>query len=272
MISRGPFPKIAALALAVYAFSSPTSEAGLKVYYIRHGEGGHNVLKEYERSGKPKEQWPSYVGDANQFTPKGKEQVAAAAEKLKKYPFDFIACSPVWRSRQTILPFLRDTQQTAEIWPELAEFSGQLIPLFPRQDLPPPNTNWLTGETINLPGDEKPFFTIRPGAEKLFRSPQKNNSLEQRASDTRDSLNAAIALIKKRFGGTEKSILLSGHGNNGRALLQLILPDGEWPGTPGLANTGIWMVEEQPDGRFKLRMFNDKAVDAASLRAQAEKK
>lgn len=266
MISRSPFLKIAALAL-VCAFSALTSEAGLKIYYIRHGEGGHNVRKEYERSGTPKDQWPSYVGDSGQFTPKGKQQVAAATEKLKKYRFDFIACSPIWRCRQTIFPFLRDTKQTAEIWPELAEFNSDLIPLFTRKNLPPPNKNWLVGKTIKLPDDEKPFFTIRPGAEKLFRSSSKTNSLEQRASDTKDSLKAAIALIKKRFGGTEKSILLSGHGTNGRALLQLILPDEEWPGKVRIVNTGVWMVEEQPDGRFKLRMLNDETVTAAALRA-----
>jgi hypothetical protein len=26
---------------------------------------------------------------------------------------------------------------------------------------------------------------------------------------------------------------------------------------PSMANTGIWMVEEQPNGKFKLEMYND---------------
>ncbi len=270
MLPRSSFLKIAALAF-VCVFAALTSEAGLKIYYIRHAEGGHNVRKEYERSGTPKDQWPAYVGDSGQFTPKGKEQVVAATGKLKKYQFDFIACSPIWRCRQTILQFLRDTKQNAEIWPELAEFNSDVIPLFTRKKLPPPAKNYLTGNAIELPADEKPFFTIRPGGEKLFHS-SKKGGIEQRAADTKASLEDVVALIKKRFGGTEKSILLSGHGTNGRALLQVILPAEEWPGKVSIVNTGIWMVEEQPDGRFKLRMLNDEAVSASTLRAQASKK
>jgi hypothetical protein len=33
--------------------------AGLKIYYIRHAEGGHNVKKAWEAKGVPKSEWPS---------------------------------------------------------------------------------------------------------------------------------------------------------------------------------------------------------------------
>ncbi len=82
-------------------------EAGLKIYYLRHAEGGHNVVKEWEEV--PKAQRPAYVGNPNMFTPKGETQVAAATKRLQKYHFDFIAVSPTWRTRHTILPYLKAT-------------------------------------------------------------------------------------------------------------------------------------------------------------------
>ena len=260
--------KILSFALAGF-FLALTSEAGLKFYYIRHIECGHNVKEQFEQSGIPKSQWPAYVGDANQFTPKGEKQLGEAAQKLKAYAFDFIACSPVWRSRQTILQYLRDTKQTAEIWPELAEFGGEVVPLFFKGALPPPDKNYLRGDLISLPDAEKPFFSIRPGGEHLFKS-SESGGLEQRAADTKASLEAVVSLVKKRFGGTEKSILLSGHGTNGRMLLDVFLDKADRPQKLSIPNIGIWMVEEQPGGHFKIRVLNDQPYPAAA--GAAEKK
>lgn len=55
---------------------------------------------------------------------------------------------------------------------------------------------------------------------------------------------------------TAKAILLVGHGNNGKDLLKMLTND-QLEDTSAIANTGIWMVEEQPSGHFKLEMFND---------------
>ena len=70
----------------------------------------------------------------------------------------------------------------------------------------------------------------------------------------------AIELIKERFGGSDDSILLVGHNSSGVSLLKLLL--GHAPGgaaTRGIDSTGLWMVEEQEDGSFKLEIYNDKA-------------
>ena len=72
------------------------AQAGLKVYFIRHAEAGHNVVKEWKE--KPKADWPAYVGNPDMFTPQGETQVVKATEKLKQYHFDFIAVSPYWRT------------------------------------------------------------------------------------------------------------------------------------------------------------------------------
>lgn len=256
------FLRFASLAAAWLALAAVCDAAGLKVYYIRHIECGHNVKKKFEADGIPKDQWPAYVGDSGQFTPKGEKQVGEAAQKLKAYQFDFIACSPVWRCRQTILQYLRETKQTAEIWPELAEFNGEIVPLFFKGKLPEPNKNYLCGDAIELPDAEKPFFTLRrqPEGTRLFKSP-KSGGKEQRAADTKASLEAVVALVKERFGGEKgegKSILLSGHGTNGRALLSVFLNKEDRPEKISIPNIGVWMIEQQPDGRFLVRMLSDK--------------
>jgi len=62
-------------------------------------------------------------------------------------------------------------------------------------------------------------------------------------------------MIEKRFGDTDQSILLAGHGTSGRSLLKLLLKK-DSKGIVGFKNTGIWMVEQQDDRSYKLKMYN----------------
>jgi broad specificity phosphatase PhoE len=109
------------LILLVATLLSCIANAGLKIYCIRHAEGGHNVKKAWQAKGVPEPEWPSYVGNPNMFTPLGLEQQATVPAKLKKYEFDFIASSPMWRCRQTILPYMKEVSGKGEICPELSE-------------------------------------------------------------------------------------------------------------------------------------------------------
>lgn len=239
------------------------AQAGLKVYYLRHAEGGHNVVKEWKD--KPKDQWPAYVGNAGMFTPKGEAQILKVAEKLKPYHFELIAVSPIWRTRNTILPYLKETNTKAELWPELAEVAHLTTNLFGTANLPRPSRNLFTGgSSIELPAEEKPFFIFSDDGHKCFKT---GEGQLQAAADLRAIAQKEVDRIRTRFGGSEKSILLVGHGNAGRLLLHVLLKDGpEW--RPELANTGIWMVEEQIDGSFKLRMFNDNPVAEPAFKGQ----
>ena len=76
-------PFFAVLSFLSFACSS---EAGLKIYFLRHAEGGHNVVEDWKDV--PKDQWPAYVGNENMFTPKGGKQAAAVPAKLAPYHFD----------------------------------------------------------------------------------------------------------------------------------------------------------------------------------------
>lgn len=235
------------------------AQAGLKIYYIRHAEGGHNVKKAWEAKGVPQSEWPAYVGNPDMFTPKGKQEVIAATEKLKGYQFDFIASSPIWRARNTILPYLKETGNKAEVWPELREGPGMRTIL--SEEIPDLDEEILNeGKPIILPKEEQDYFMLRDDANNHYSNcPRESDENLKVAYMKHASLNA-IDVIKKRYGGTDQSILLAGHNSAGVSLLKLLLQE-EPPSKRGLSNIGLWMVEEQPNGEFKLMMYNDEPVE-----------
>ena len=236
---------------------SSIAEAGLKIYYIRHAEGGHNVKKAWEAKGVPKEEWPSYVGNPDTFTPKGLKELATATEKLKKYRFDFVATSPMWRARNTILPYLKAREQKAEAWPELREGFGMQVIL--DENLPEVKEDILNkGDAIVIPENEAEVFAVRKDGANNYAKYPKGSSNELKAAYMKKVSLHAIQLLETRFGGSDKSILIAGHNSSGVSLLKLLLkkaPTGA--AKRGLDNTGLWMVEQQEDGSYELKMYND---------------
>lgn len=243
------------LAILCLALLAGRAEAGLKIYYLRHAEGGHNVVKEWAKV--PKAQRPDYVGNGNVFTPKGKTQATAAAQKLQQYHFDFIGVSSMWRTRNTVLPYLKVVGAKGEIWPELHEFGGGARVL--ATDLPPVTKPVLgAGPRVELPAEEAPYFTFRPDARNDFKLPPGEGDAREAA--TQLVVQRVVDMIRERFGGTDKTILLIGHGNAGRALLRRLTGQ-KFPEIPGMANAELWMVEQQPGGSFQLEMYNDAPCD-----------
>ena len=72
---RKSIPLLLLAAFIFFGIPQVYAQDLLKVYYVRHGEGGHNVVSEWKH--KPKSEWPAYVGNPNVFTPKGEQQVDA---------------------------------------------------------------------------------------------------------------------------------------------------------------------------------------------------
>ncbi len=254
---RSTFMKYAPIFSILLAFllldaQTLLADGHLKIYYLRHGEGGHNVVKEWKD--KPKEEWPSYVGNPNIFTPKGDSQVVAVTLKLQEMKFDFIAVSPIWRTRNTILPYLKATNRTAELWPELVETKNIAPASINAIDLPAPSPSLLAGDAIELSKDESPFFTFRDG---ITVNPKIGKAEEQSSADAIALGKRVVKLIKERFAGSNTSILLVGHGNSGSTLIRLLTGVMDFK---ALKNTMIWMAEEQSDGSFRLTMFNNEPV------------
>ena len=252
---RKSFPLLLLAALIFLGIPSAYAQDLLKVYYVRHAEGGHNVVSEWKS--KPKDQWPAYVGNPNVFTPKGEQQVAALTKELQGMKFDFIAASPMWRTRNTVLPYLKASGQKAEIWPELTETSGVPVEQTAAggNTLFKASTNLFAGaEAILLPEAEQPYFTIRDDGKRQLNTNDKD--AEQKTANNLALAHKTVELIKTRFSKSGKSILLVGHGNSGNTLLRTLTTSKDIK--VSLQNTGIWMAEEQPDGSFKLKMLNSK--------------
>ena len=238
---------------------SNIANAGLKIYYIRHAEAGHNVKKAWQAKGIPESEWPAYVGNPDAFTPKGITQVAIATEKLQKYHFDFVATSPSWRTRNTIAPYLKVTNKQAEIWPELREGYGMLKILDP--NIPDVQEEILNkGEAIVVTEEESAYLRLRPGGENNHPNcPRSRSDNEKVAYLKHVSLNA-IKVIEERFGGSDQSILLVGHNSSGVSLMKLLLQK-EPTIRRGLYATGMWMVEQQEDGSYELKMYNNEPYE-----------
>lgn len=239
------------------------AHAGLKVYYVRHAEYGGNVVDQWKD--KPRDQWPAYVGRGDMFTPKGKEQVRALTEKLlKNNHFDFIAVSPAWRTRSTITPYLKESHQHAEIWPELLEFNTLANQHDPNQ--PPPSADLFSGDPLKLSPEDQGLFMLREGNPNGFKI---GKDPLQAAADRRAVVNKVIELVRKRIANSDKSILLVGHGNSGRILAEALTHEPKaFEKEP--PNTAMWMAEEQADGTFKLLILNDEPFNSpATQPAQA---
>lgn len=246
------------LILAMVMFGTSRSEAQLKIYYIRHCEGGHNVKKAWEEKGIPQSEWPSYVGNPDVFTPRGEKELVAATKELQEYRFDFIATSNAWRARNTILPYLKVTNQTAEVWPELREGPGMLTIL--SKDIPDLEVPILNlGDPIELPEDEKDYFVLRKDSPNDYKKYPRDAEENLKVAYMKYVSLHAISMIEERFGGSDKSILLAGHNSSGVSLLKLLLKK-EPENKRGITSSGIWMVEQQKDGTYQLKIYNNEVL------------
>ncbi len=241
----------------------PEPKEGLKIVYIRHAEGGHNVKKNWETYSEiPEDQWPVWVGKPNIFTPAGKGRLERVPGKLRRYHFDFIASSSAWRSRNTILPYMIEVGAKGEVWPELAELYQSSLIISP--DLHIPDVKILgEGAPIELPAEEALYFSLHDDCLNEFKLPKFPKDHSDNVNETAASrvvLHRAVDMILERFDGTDKTILLAGHGSSGNGILRLLLKD-EMTGFPAIEHANIWMVEQQPNGGFKLKICNDVPLD-----------
>jgi broad specificity phosphatase PhoE len=241
--------------LALLWLAVPTAPARLIVHYVRHGQGGHNVQIEYDQLAIPRAERPSWVGDQGQFTPLGRHQVQVLATDLQPFTFDLIAVSPLWRTRQTILPYLKATGRTAEIWPELVETSFHSDPAAAAAG----QAVFAGGKPIDLPADERPYFTLRPdgtGTNVLApTTPAMGGALIVRVEE----------LLRARFGTNDARVLLVGHGTAGLGLVRHLTRNPA-AATRHMDNTRLWRVDEQPDGTYKLIYHNERAAAVAPAR------
>ena len=173
----------------------------------------------------------------SQFSPKGLEQVPQVTTNLAALNPDVIVCSPLWRTRQTILPYLQSSQRTAEIWPELEECCWQ-------SDRKAPLTEpRLPGPVVDLDAAETGRFTFPEGVTNRYGAVTHSDGIAQ--------VRRAAELLRERFGGQEVTVVVVTHFHAGSRIIELLL--GEDPrGRYQVPNAKLIHMQEQPDGSFKL--------------------
>ncbi|MEI6082699.1 MAG: histidine phosphatase family protein [Verrucomicrobiota bacterium] len=237
--------------LVLWLSMTGAAQAKLTIYYLRHAEAGHNVVAKFVASGIPTNQWPAYVGHGDIFTPDGEAQVRGVTTNLLAYKFDFIAVSPTWRTRQTILPFLKATGRTAEIWPELTEVGLEATnsePVIPEVV--------IGHEPLKVPQDEQTSFKFRLDSAGCCEMWATN------VAQVTWQAKQVLDLLRTRFGKRDATVLLVGHGTAGRTLIRYLTRQPSW-NEDWLHNAALWMAVEKPGGTFELKLLNGAPYPAA---------
>jgi broad specificity phosphatase PhoE len=208
-----------------YTFAGEASK-GPDLYFVRHAETVANATGIYTKENESK------------FSKKGLKQIEDLTKMFGRYKFDFICVSPQVRALETILPYLKEHNMTAEIWPELSEClfqkgkGGKSVEMFTR------------GETIVLSNDMKDYFQFRePTLNYFYKEGSYREGLLR--------LDRACKLIEERFGQSGKSVLIVGHNLSGGRLIEMLQrmqPMGQY--SP--LNAHIWHLKLRPDGKFGL--------------------
>ncbi|MBN2190795.1 MAG: histidine phosphatase family protein [Candidatus Aureabacteria bacterium] len=203
-------------------------DKGLKVYITRHAETMGNVTGNYSEENQ------------RRFSPKGLTQIEHISDKLKDYRFDYVFVSPMYRTQYTILPYLKSHNITAEIWPEIDEKCFDIT------------SSTVPSKTIPEDGlielfDEK-YFKLRDASSTRMYDPRNASEGLAQFLKARDMI--------ERYSGSGKSMLLVCHYCTGSRLIEILL-ELEPRGRFGPKNCAVSLLEQKPDGTFRMLQYND---------------
>jgi broad specificity phosphatase PhoE len=204
------------------------------LYVLRHAETMGNVTGDYSEENQ------------RAFSPQGLEQIARITDKLAPYRFDRVFVSPTYRTRQTILPYLKTHGCKAEIWPELEECCCDSRGLVSAAAVVP------LGDPIELDETEKAYFVVRADGAYRWRPETESEGLAQ--------IVALKERLLKEFSRTTQSVLIVTHSCNGSRIMELMLgvrPAGRF--SP--ANAAMSLLREEEPGRFRLLRYNDQPFE-----------
>lgn len=175
-----------------------TDVAALDIYFVRHAETLANVSGVYNTKNN------------TTFSQRGEEQIKALTSQLKGYQFDAILVSSVPRALNTVLPYLQASSQTGEVWPELAECCWQS----PQSS--PATGELIAADPITLSQEQLRYFTFRDSASQFdYRNGSYSDGVAQ--------VSHAVQLLKQRYFGTNKTILIVAHYHSGQVLMSELL-------------------------------------------------
>jgi broad specificity phosphatase PhoE len=165
------------------------------LYYVRHAETVANATGKYNSQ------------TLNAISDKGQQQIVALTKRLKDFRFDAIYVSPSARALKTIAPYLRDTRQTAEIWPELYECCHER-----GEARKQPAGPLRFGPKIEPPEVIAKYFRLAPGRERYVAVSNYQEGLRQ--------VRMCADQVRKL---NQRTVLLVGHSLMGARLLSNLL-------------------------------------------------
>ncbi len=175
-----------------------TDSAALEVYFVRHAETLANVSGVHTTKTN------------TTFTQRGEEQIKILTSQLKEHQFDAILVSSLPRALNTVLPYLRASSQTGEVWPELAECCWQS----PQSS--PAKGELIAAAPITLSQEQLSYFTFRDSASQFdYRNVSYNDGVVQ--------VTHAVQLLKQRYFGMNQTILIVAHYHSGQVLISELL-------------------------------------------------
>lgn len=204
--------------------------SGLNLYYVRHAETEANRTHNYSSKNQ------------RTFSDVGKKQIAELPSKLEQYQFDHILVSPKYRTIHTIYPYLKENNLKAEIWPELEECCWQ------SEKNIPPSRKIPQGKKIKLGDELQQNFILREDASEYEYNAQNY-------ADGVIQLQKACDMIKHKYAGSGKTILVVGHSCAGVKIFE-ILQGPEARGGIWIDNAKISCLKEEKDGAFKVISLN----------------
>lgn len=207
---------------------------GLDIYFVRHAETMANA------SGV------NTSGNSNMFSEKGNEQIGALTRELKPMRFDVILVSPAERAMNTILPYLKESGQKGIVWPELTECCWQK-----NRDNGAAG-RLVTSAALRLNNEQQAYFAFRDADSTLSYA---NNSYADGVAQVRH----AEELLKQRYYGSDKTILIVAHYHSGQVLMADLLGTTR-DKVPNLENGKLAHLHQGDDSRFTLLSINGEEV------------
>ena len=223
--------RLAAIMVLLCVAVTGHARDGMDIYFVRHAETLSNASRVNNSE------------NSNTFSAKGIEQITTLTGKLKRMHFDAILVSSVPRAINTILPYLKETGQKAEIWPEVAECCWQ----HDRGDITAGKL--ILTSKIQLSAEQEAYFSFRD-------TNSANNYGNDSYADGVAHVRHAEDLLKQRYFGSGKTVLIVGHYHSGDVLLSDLLgiPFDE---LPSLRNAQLAHLHQGDDGRFTLVSINE---------------
>jgi len=204
-----------------------TDAAAMEIYFVRHAETLANVSGVHTTK------------TDNTFTQRGEEQIKTLTRQLKGLHFDAILVSPSSRALNTVLPYLQASGQTGVVWPELTECCWQS---------PPSSSDkgeLIAAAPITLSQEQRSYFTFRDSASHFnYRNGSYDDGVAQ--------INHAVQLLKQRYFGMNKTILIVAHYHSGQVFISKLLgvPRQE---LPSLKNGELLHLHQDDAGCIRLQ-------------------